>query len=137
MKTRLMFALLISLLISLFALPVAAEIVVVTNPANQATRMLPEQVSQFFLGGSTIFTPLDHSKDAAIRKEFYEKVIKKTPAQVEAIWAKASFSGKGTAPKEFPNDAAVKKVVAAEPSALAYIDKASVDSTVKVLLVIP
>ncbi|WP_329604158.1 hypothetical protein [Undibacterium rugosum] len=133
MKTRLMFA----LLVAINALPASAEIVVVTNPANQATRMLPEQVSQFFLGGSTIFTPLDQSKDAAIRKEFYEKVIKKTPAQVEAIWAKASFSGKGTAPKEFPNDAAVKKAVAAEPSALAYIDKASVDSTVKVLLVVP
>ncbi|MBR7778800.1 hypothetical protein KDM88_09850 [Undibacterium sp. BYS50W] len=133
MKTRLMFA----LLVAINALPASAEIVVVTNPANQATRMLPEQVSQFFLGGSTIFTPLDQSKDAAIRKEFYEKVIKKTPAQVEAIWAKASFSGKGTAPKEFPNDAAVKKAVAAEPSALAYIDKASVDPTVKVLLVVP
>ena len=64
-------------------------------------------------------------------------MIKKTPSQVEAIWAKASFSGKGSPPKEFANDAAIKKAVAAEPTALAYIDKASVDSSVKVLLTVP
>lgn len=133
MNTRLMFALLLSLLV----IHAKAEIVVVTNPANPATRMLPEQVSQFFLGKSTMFSPLEHGKDSAIRKEFYEKVIKKTPAQVEAIWAKASFSGKGFAPKEYANDAEVKKAVAADPSAIAYIDRASVDATVKVLLAVP
>ncbi|MFZ6690760.1 hypothetical protein [Undibacterium sp. SXout20W] len=133
MKTRL----LIILALSLNSLPALAEIVVVTNPANPATRMLPDQVAQFFLGGSTIFTPLDHAKDSSLHKEFYEKVIKKSPSQVEAIWAKASFSGKGSPPKEFSNDAAIKKAVAAEPTALAYIDKASVDSSVKVLLTVP
>ncbi|MFZ6686508.1 hypothetical protein ACO0K0_02025 [Undibacterium sp. SXout11W] len=133
MKTRL----LVLLTLTLTALPSLGEIVVITNPANPATRMLPDQVAQFYLGSSTIFTPLDHTKDSALHKEFYEKVIKKTPAQVEAIWAKASFSGKGSAPKEFANDAAIKKAVAAEPTSLAYIDKASVDSSVKVLLTIP
>ena len=63
MKTRL----LIILALSLNSLPALAEIVVVTNPANPATRMLPDQVAQFFLGGSTIFTPLDHAKDSTKR----------------------------------------------------------------------
>jgi len=136
MKARLIRLIVLPMLL-LNAFPALAEIVVVTNTANPATRMLPDQVAQFFLGGSTIFTPFDHPKDSAIHKEFYEKVIKKTPAQVEAIWAKATFSGKGAPPKELSSDAAVKKAVAAEPTALAYIDKASVDSTVKVLLTVP
>jgi len=133
MKTRLIFV----LALLLITLPALAEIVVITNPTNPATRMLPDQVAQFFLGGSTIFTPFDHAKDSPLHKEFYEKIIKKTPAQVEAIWAKATFSGKGSPPKEFPSDAAIKKAVAAEPTSLAYIDKVSVDSSVKVLLTVP
>jgi len=69
MKTRL----LVLLALSMTALPSLGEIVVVTNPANPATRMLPDQVAQFYLGSSNIFTPLDHAKDSQIHKEFYEK----------------------------------------------------------------
>jgi ABC-type phosphate transport system substrate-binding protein len=42
----------------LAAAPVmAAEIVVIVNPKNPATRMFSEQAGQFFLGKSTLFTP--------------------------------------------------------------------------------
>ena len=39
------------------AQPALAEIVVVVNPANQASRMFSEQAAQFFLGKSNQFTP--------------------------------------------------------------------------------
>lgn len=117
--------------------PAAAEIVVIVSPANQASRMFTEQAAQFFLGKSNQFTPVDQAKESAIRREFYQKVTSKTLAQVEGVWAKIEFSGKGTAPKSYPNDAAVKKAVAADPQAIGYIDKASVDDSVKVLLTLP
>ncbi|HZX29514.1 MAG TPA: hypothetical protein VFF16_20745 [Telluria sp.] len=114
-----------------------AEIVVVVNPANPATRMFTEQAAQFFLGKSNMFTPVDQAKDAPIRRDFYQKVAGKSLAQMEGIWAKAEFSGKGGAPKSYPNEDAVKKAVAADPSAIGYIDKAAVDASVKVILTLP
>ena len=115
----------------------AGEIAVIVNTANPATRMFSEQAAQFFLGKSNMFTPFDQAKDAPIRREFYQKAAGKSLAQMEGIWAKAEFSGKGGAPKQLANDAAVKKAVAADPSAIGYIDKAAVDDTVKVVLVLP
>ena len=112
----------------------AGEIVVITNTANQASRMFSEQAAQFFLGKSNQFTPVDQGKESPIRRDFYQKLSGKTLAQVEGIWAKIEFSGKGSMPKAYANDAAVKKAVAADPTAIGYIDKAAVDDTVKVLL---
>lgn len=122
---------------TLAALPAAAEIVVVVNPSNQASRMFSEQAAQFFLGKSNQFTPIDQGKESAMRREFYQKISSKTLAQVEGIWAKIEFSGKGTMPKTVASDAAVKKAVAADPTAIGYIDKASVDDSVKVVLTLP
>lgn len=128
---------LISLLAALATVPADAEIVVIVNPANPATRMLTDQAAQFFLGKSNMFTPVDQAKDADIRKQFYQKAAGKSLAQMEGIWAKLEFSGKGGAPKNVAGDAAVKKAVAADPAAIGYIDKASVDDSVKVVLTLP
>ena len=122
---------------ALMAMQAQAEIVVVVNPANQASRMFSEQAAQFFLGKSNQFTPVDQGKESAIRRDFYQKIAGKSLAQVEGVWAKIEFSGKGTMPKSYASDAAVKKAVAADPTAIGYIDKASVDDSVKVLLTLP
>ena len=119
------------------ALPAAAETVVIVNNANPATRMFSEQAAQFFLGKSNMFTPVDQPESSPIRAEFYHKVADKDPAQVKAIWSKLVFTGKATPPKEYANSAEVKKAVAADPKAIGYIDKASVDDTVKVILTLP
>lgn len=121
----------------LAAFPSQAEIVVVVNPANPASRMFTEQAAQFFLGKSNQFTPVDQGKESAIRRDFYQKATGKTLAQVEAVWAKIEFSGKGSMPKTYNSDAAVKKAIAADPSAIGYIEKSSVDDSVKVLLTLP
>jgi ABC-type phosphate transport system substrate-binding protein len=119
-----------------FAAPAfAAEIVVIVNPKNPATRMFSEQASQFFLGKSTLFTPVEHT-DSPLRTEFYKKVLDKDGTQVKAIWSKLVFTGKGTAPKEYASSAEVKKAVAADVNAIGYIEKAQVDDTVKVILTV-
>lgn len=112
----------------------AAEIAVIVNPQNQATRMFSEQAAQFFIGKSTQFTPIDASESSPIRAEFYERVVGKSAAQVKAIWSKLVFTGKGSAPKEYATNAEIKKAVAADINAIAYIEKSAVDDTVKVLM---
>lgn len=119
------------------ALPAAAETVVIVNLKNPATRMFSEQAAQFFLGKSTMFTPIDQPESAPIRADFYQKVADKDPSQVKAIWSKLVFTGKSTPPKEYSSNVEVKKAVAADPKAIGYIDKSAVDDTVKVILTLP
>jgi ABC-type phosphate transport system substrate-binding protein len=119
------------------ALPASAETVVIVSQKNPATRMFSEQASQFFLGKSNLFTPVDQPESSAIRADFYHKVADKDPAQVKALWSKLVFTGKATPPKEYSSNAEVKKAVAADPKAIGYIDKSAVDDTVKVILTLP
>jgi ABC-type phosphate transport system substrate-binding protein len=130
-------AMTLSFLVGASALPAwGAEVVVIVNPKNPATRMFGEQAAQFFVGKSTMFTPVEQADGSAIRGEFYQKVIGKDPSQVKAIWSKLVFTGKGTMPAEFKSNADVKKAVAADPTAIGYIDKSALDDTVKVVLTV-
>ena len=123
-------------LLSLLALCAAAitqaEVVVVGNPAAPA--MDKSAIADVYLGKSNSATPLDQPESAPIRAEFYQKATGKDLSQVKALWSRLSFSGKGQPPKELPDAAAVKKAIAADPKAIGYIDKAAVDSSVKVLV---
>jgi hypothetical protein len=109
----------------------AADIVVVGHPS--AAPMSRDQVSDVFLGKNTALNPLDQSDGSPIRAEFYKKATGRDLAQVKATWARLVFSGKGQSPKELADAAAIKKAVAADPKSVAYIDKAAVDGTVKVI----
>lgn len=120
-----------------FALSASAETVVIVSQKNPATRMFSEQASQFFLGKSALFTPVDQAEGSPIRADFYRKVADKDAGQVKALWSKLVFTGKATPPKEYVGNAEVKKAVAADPKAIGYIDKSAVDDTVKVILTLP
>ncbi len=134
---RKLFMLVYVALLSTIASPAMAELVIVVNPQNPATRMFPSQAAQFFLGGSVMFSPIEQAESSAIRAEFYKKVLEKEPAQVQAIWSKLTFTGKAKPPKEFKSSAEVKKAVAENQNAIAYIEKSAVDDTVKVVAIIP
>ncbi|WP_229218036.1 hypothetical protein [Rugamonas apoptosis] len=126
-----------ALLLAAMAAPARAELVIIVNPQNAATRMFPSQAAQFFLGGSVLFTPIEQAEGSPIRAEFTKKVLEKTPAQVEAIWSKIVFTAKGKPPKECKSSAEVKKAVADNVNAIGYIEKAAVDDTVKVIATVP
>ncbi|MFZ6750481.1 hypothetical protein [Undibacterium sp. Ren11W] len=127
----------IATVLTMITLPVLAELVIVVNPQNPATRMTSAQASQFFLGGSVMFTPLEQVDGSAIRSEFYKKVLEKEPSQVQAIWAKIVFTGKGKPPREYKSSAEVKKAISENVNAIGYIEKSAVDDSVKVIATIP
>lgn len=126
-----------ALLLAALGASARAELVIIVNPQNPATRMFPSQAAQFFLGGSVQFAPVEQPENSPIRDEFYKKVLEKTPAQVDAIWSKLLFTGKVKAPKECKSSAEVKKAVSENVNAIGYIEKAAVDDTVKVIATIP
>jgi ABC-type phosphate transport system substrate-binding protein len=125
-----------ALLLTAMSAAAMAEVVVIVNPKFAAASMTEDEVAQIFLGKSTVLTPVDQAESAPIRAEFYKKVTDKEPSQVKAIWSKLVFTGKGTPPKDVGTAADVKKAVAADPKMIGYVDKASVDGSVKAVLTV-
>ncbi|MCU6435078.1 hypothetical protein LPB67_14970 [Undibacterium sp. Jales W-56] len=125
------------LLLLVITTPAFAELVIVVNPQNPATKMFAAQAAQFFLGGSVLFTPVEQAESSPIRAEFYKKVLEKEPAQVQAIWSRIVFTGKGKPPKEYKTSAEVKKAISENVNAIGYIEKSAVDDSVKVITTVP
>lgn len=113
-----------------------AEVVVIVNPANAAT-VSTEQIAALYLGNATTFPDgstaalADQPEAAGVRGDFYQKATGRSSAQAKATWARLTFTGKATPPKELKSDAEVKAFVASNPKAIGYIDSSAVDGSVK------
>lgn len=120
----------------------SAQVAVIVNPKSPLASMTPEQAAAIFMGKSATLpsgqtaVPADLPEANAAREQFYSKAAGKSPSQVKATWARLTFSGKATPPKEVPTAADVKKHVANNPDAIGYIEKSAVDGTVKVVLTV-
>lgn len=118
----------------------SAQVAVIVNPKSAIASMSSEQVSSIFLGKSNTLpsgaaaAPVDLPEGSAVHEQFYSKASGKTSAQVKATWARLTFSGKATPPKELGSSADVKKFVASNPDAIGYIEKSAVDGSVKAVL---
>ena len=120
----------------------SAQIAVIVNPKSPLASMTPDQVSAIFMGKSAQLPsgataqPADLPESSSIREQFYSKAAGKTSAQVKATWARLTFSGKATPPRELSSAADVKKHVAGNVDAIGYIEQSAVDGSVKVVLVV-
>ncbi|MBC3872804.1 hypothetical protein H8K55_04325 [Undibacterium sp. LX15W] len=123
--------------LSVITIPAFAELVIVINPQNDIKSMTASQVAQYFLGGSVQFTPIEQANGSPIRLEFYKKVLEKEPPQVQAIWARIVFTGKGKPPRELKTSDEIKKAIRENVNAIGYIEKTAVDDSVKVIASIP
>lgn len=119
-------------LTAVMSVTAAAEIAVIGHPS--AAALTKDQVADVFLGKNPSLTPVDQVESAPIRGDFYKMATGRDVAQVKAAWSRLVFSGKAQPPRELADAAAVKKAVSADPKAVGYIDKAAVDSSVKVVL---
>ncbi len=110
----------------------AGDVVVVMGAS--AAPLTKDQVANIYLGKNADLKPVDLPESSATRQDFYKKATDRDAAQVKAVWARLTFTGGGQPPKEMADAAAVKKAVASDPKTVGYIDKADVDSSVKVVL---
>jgi ABC-type phosphate transport system substrate-binding protein len=83
--------------------------------------------------GSPAF-PLDQGESSPARAEFYAKVVGRSQANMQALWAQNIFAGKGLPPKVASPGAEMKRLVSTNRNAIGYILASEVDGTVKVLL---
>jgi ABC-type phosphate transport system substrate-binding protein len=130
-----------SALIFLACCSAQAQVVVIVSSKNPVSKLTTDQVVQIFMGqASTFYTggkaePLDLAEGAPARQEFYTKYLGKTQAQMKAYWSKQAFSGKGSAPVTLSDHADLIKKVAENPKYIGYVDKANVDTSVKIIAI--
>lgn len=140
-SNRVLRRLALAALLGLSSLAASAQVAVIVNPKSGVTSLTVEQVSSLYLGKTStlpggLTQAVDLGETNPTRELFYGKATGKTPSQVKAVWARLMFSGKAAPPKELPSAADVKKLVAANPEAVGYIEKSAVDASVKAVLVL-
>ncbi|MCG8312999.1 MAG: phosphate ABC transporter substrate-binding protein [Pseudomonadales bacterium] len=119
-----------------------AELAVVVNLENPIDSISVDELINIYLGksrqlaGGTKVIPIDQVEGESARIEFYDKVIKKSPSQLNSYWSRLIFAGKGRPPYAVTDDHEVIEFVSANPSMLGYVDMTAVDDSVKVILTI-
>jgi ABC-type phosphate transport system substrate-binding protein len=117
----------------------AAELVVIVNPGSGVDRLTREEVIDIFLGryrklpSGRAALPID-IETGNERTTFYQLLVKKSPAEISSYWARLVFSGQKSPPFQVPDGKTAVELVQSNPNAIAYVDRASVNAHVKVVL---
>jgi len=77
--------------------------------------------------------PVNRNADSKVRKLFSRVVFGEQAGRLRTYWNRQYFHGV-LPPATLASDQAVRRFVAKEPNAIGYVDAASVDSTVRVVL---
>jgi ABC-type phosphate transport system substrate-binding protein len=128
------------MLCSLGVTSARADIAVIVNVANPLKTLDSGELQRIFMGRTRMFPDstqgietIDQPEDAAVFVDFYQKVMRITPAKLKRQRASYLFSGKGRLPVVKDDDASVKAFVAQTPAAIGYVQAEQVDDTVKVV----
>ena len=122
---------------------VSAHTVVVVSVHNPVDTLTQSQVADIFLARTNTFpngkdaVPIDQIDTAPARDLFYRDISGKSPAQLKAYWSTLIFTGRGDPPRQVRDATAVKKVLNDTLTAVGYLDDSALDSSVKVVLVLP
>jgi ABC-type phosphate transport system substrate-binding protein len=118
---------------SLFCYSAMAQVVVVVHPAMNET-ITKDDIARLYTGRSTVLQPIQLKESDSKRGVFDEKGIGRSSSQLKAYWSKLVFTGKGTPPPEVSSDAEVIQFISSNEYGIGYIDAASVNDKVKVLM---
>ena len=137
----------LQILSALAALPLAQPVcaqalVVIVNPAIGAQHLSRREVLDIFLGryrtfpSGTSALPIDLDVSSTERKQFYALLAHKEPSDMGSYWARLTFSGKISPPFAVPDAHVAIDIVANNPNAIAYVDRAAValDRRVRIAL---
>ncbi|MEO7795334.1 MAG: phosphate ABC transporter substrate-binding protein [Thermoanaerobaculia bacterium] len=116
-----------------------SDVVVIVSRESAVTSLTRDQIADLFLGklnrlpGGEKAVPLDQPEGSAVRNSFYSGFAGKTAAQVKAHWSKIIFTGRGQPPAQVPDGPTARRRVAEDPGAIAYIERALADETVRIV----
>ncbi len=119
---------------------VRADVVAVVSSKSAVMTLSRSQVADIFLGKTARFpngspaVPIDQAETSAVREMFYIRFTGKSASQMKAHWSKIIFTGRGKPPKAVSNSTEARMLIARNVQAIGYLERASIDSSVKVLL---
>lgn len=131
-----------ALLVSLGLLPglVAAEsIVVVVNAASGVDLLSHAEVVNIFLGRFRQFPsglaaqPIDLPVAHPARADFYRLLVDKSPAEINAYWARLVFSGRTQPPMQAARFDDVIPTVQSTPGGISYMERSKVGGRLKIV----
>jgi ABC-type phosphate transport system substrate-binding protein len=132
------------LLLCLLASTANAEpdITIIAHNNNELGELTRKQIADIYMGRITslpngnIPLPLDYQGDSAARARFYQSITGKNMAQINAYWARLSFTGQANPPRRLADKAAILKVVEKNQDAIGYVESIPAEIGVKPVLVI-
>ena len=128
---------------SLLFLPVmdsAAQLVVITNPKSGVSSLTRDEVVNIFLGrfrqlpSGISAQPADLPAAQPERAQFYRLLVNKDLAEINSYWARLIFSGRTVPPRQTLSNEDLLSFISRTPGAIGYLEKARVDTRVKVVL---
>lgn len=117
-----------------------ADIYVIANPNLPATQLSREQIADLYLGRvrsveSGAYVILFDQPDAQpVRERFFKLIANMSLTQVNAYWARLTFTGRQHPPQSQANDAKVIEAVSRDPRAIGYVGSPPSDNQVRVIL---
>lgn len=116
---------------------------VIVNSQSELTELNQKQVMSIFLGRARFFPnglhakPLDNEMGSKIRSEFFEQLTGKSISDIDAYWARLSYSGRATPPKALDDSEKIIEAVSRSQNAISYIEEQSIeDLTQKGIVVV-
>jgi ABC-type phosphate transport system substrate-binding protein len=138
-------SLLVQVLFALGVLPVAQAvraqtIVLIVNPSIGVQHLSRREALDIFLGRYRSFPsgasalPIDLDINSTERRQFYLMLAHKDSSDMSSYWARLTFSGKISPPFAVADARTAVDIVATNPNAIAYVDRAAVDNRVRIAL---
>ena len=118
-------------------------LVVVVNAQQRIEQLSHEDVTNIFLGRfRTLPTgipavPIDQPANSAVRASFYQRLVNKDIASINAYWSRLHFSGKATPPLQTASDGEVLRQLLSQPGAIAYVERRQVDARLRIVFELP
>jgi hypothetical protein len=117
----------------------AQDIALVANKGVQIFGIKDADLRAIFMGSKTRFSDGSHAvpvmlKGGPVHEVFLQNHLGESPADFQAQWRKAVFTGQGAMPRSFDSESAVIEYVAATPGAVGYVSRISPQDPVKRLI---
>lgn len=132
---------LLALLVCLSLVPTAQalDLVVITNAKSGVDRLSRTEVINIFLGryrqlpSGLAAEPLDLPAASAEKAWFYQRLVGKDLAEINAYWARLIFSGRTAPPSPTTGSEQMLELVSRKPTAIGYIERSKLDPRVQIV----
>ena len=116
------------------------RLVVIVHPQSGVNTLSTDDAVNIFMGryrklpSGIVAFPIDIGDGSAERRRFYEALVQKNLADIDAYWARLMFSGQTSPPLRVPDSSTAVQLVAGNRAAIAYVDPRHIDNRVKVVM---